>query len=361
MLGQGARATSKVAPGAGVLQGIWLTRGREGRLTAYASAEAGLRRWTENRPGRLDWRDPELIPVPGLTDLSVTQDDSAYVHFVGRRERGNADRRTAVDVVYAIQYQSGRPVTQWRSLGNPHKDAEQGSRLGRPVAVVAASRMVHIFVRTADGGLSLRREQSDGKWRGWEDRKGVDGIEGPLAAIALSSGRMELFATTTEGTLHWFQREPGGGLGDGQPSRLAVAPGTLAVLETGPDRPTFYWTDQGGRGVVAYRAGGWPMALGGTPGEGPHAAARAFLDGYDCTVLAHQGAEGTAVVGVCVTEDEGNGMWWSDTGVRCVAAPALAQDAFGRLVIALVGEDGAPRFAQQTDEPGLSLSPWRTF
>lgn len=48
------------------------------------------------------------------------------------------------------------------------------------------------------------------------------------------------------------------------------------------------------------------------------------------------------MVGVGVTEDESNGMWWSDTGVRSLAAPALAQDAFGRLVIAVVGEDGVP-------------------
>ncbi|WP_031095715.1 hypothetical protein [Streptomyces sp. NRRL S-15] len=343
------------------MQGIWLTRGKEGRLTVYASVEGGLRRWTETRPGTLAWGQPVLVAVPGLSHLSVTQDDNAYVHFVGRRERRNADRRTAVDVVYAIQYQSGRPVAEWRALGNPHKDMEEAARLGRPAVVVTASGMVHIFVGNADGGLALRREQSDGKWRGWEHRKGVTGVEGDLAAIALSSGRIELFATTAEGILHWSQKEAGGGLGDGYPSRLAVSRDSLAVAETGPDRPTFYWTDAGGRGVVAYRAGGWPMALGGAPGDGPHAVTRTFLDGYDCTVLAHRGVEGTAVVGVGVTEDEGNGVWWSDTGVRCLATPALAEDAFGRLVVAVVDEHGAPKVARQTDEPGLTLSEWRAL
>ncbi|MFF2731040.1 hypothetical protein ACFVS9_24450 [Streptomyces sp. NPDC058008] len=361
MLGQDSRAASRVAPGADAVRGIRLTRGKEGRLTAYAPAEGGIRRWTESRPGSLVWEPPVLLPVPGLSDLTVTQDANSYVHLVGRRERRTADRRTTVDVVYAIQYQSGRAVTEWRSLGNPHKDPQDAAALGVPAVVVTGTGMVHVFVRKADGGLTLRRERSDGKWRGWEDRKGVTGVEGGLAGIALSSGRMELFATTTEGTLHWFQKEPGGVLGDGYPARLAVARDTLAVLETGPDRPTFYWTDPGGRGVVAYRAGGWPMALGGAPGEGPHTAVRTFLDGYDCTVLAHRGAEGTAVVGVGVTEDEGNGMWWSDTGLRCLAAPALAQDVFGRLVVAVVGEDGVPKVARQTDEPGLTLSEWRTL
>ncbi|MFE9697296.1 hypothetical protein [Streptomyces sp. NPDC006270] len=358
MLGRTARPAARVAPAVGSLRGIWLAKGRDGSLTVYAPAEGGLRRWTEARPGARDWGQPALVPVAGLTHLSVTQDANAYVHFVGRRERQKADGRTVVDVVYAIQYQTGRPVSEWRSLGNPHKDAESAGRLGEPVVVVTPSGMVHIFVRNAGGGLALRREQSDGKWRPWNDRRG-SGIASTLAAIALASGRIELFATTTDGILHWSQRTPGGALGEGHPARLAAAPGTVAVLETGPDRPTYYWTDPAGHGVVAYRAGAWPTALGGAPGEGPHAALRVLLDGYDCTVLAHRGVDGSAVVGVGVTEDEGNGVWWSDTGVQCLGPPALALDVFGRVVMAVVDEDGVPRVARQTDGPGLTLSEWR--
>ncbi|MFE7357314.1 hypothetical protein ACFU8Q_30240 [Streptomyces sp. NPDC057543] len=360
MLGQDARGVHRVEPASHALQGIWLARGKDGRLTAYVSVEGGLRRWTETRPGGSDWGSPVFLSVPDLTHLSITQDSNAYVHFVGRRERTAADGRTVVAVVYAIQYQSGLAVSEWRSLGNPHKDAELARRLGEPVAVVTESGIAHIFARNAEGGLTLRRERSDGKWRGWEDRRG-GGIEGALAAVALTSGRIEVFAVTGSGTLHWYQREAGGALGEGHPSRFAVRPGTLAVLETGPDRVTYYWTDPGGCGVVAYRAGGWPMALGGAPGDGGHAAARAFLDGYDCTVLAHRGEGGTAVIGVGVTENESNGVWWSDTGVACNGTPALAQDAFGRLVVAVAAEDGRPRVARQTDNPGLSLSEWQTL
>lgn len=236
-------------------------RGKDGRLSAYVPAEGGLLRWTETRAGGPDWDRPVLVAVPHLTHLSVTQDANGYVHFVGRREQGKADGRRVVDVVYAIQYQSGRAVSQWRSLGNPHKDAESAARLGRPVAVVTAAGMVHIFVRNADGGLTLRREQSDGKWRGWEDRND-SGIEGSLAAIALSSGRIELFATTDGGTLHWSQKQAGGALGAGYPSGFAVVRDSVAVLETGPDRPTYYWTDPRGTAwwPTARVGGPWPWA-----------------------------------------------------------------------------------------------------
>ncbi|MET8844805.1 hypothetical protein ABZW67_32500 [Streptomyces rubiginosohelvolus] len=358
MLERTVRLGSAVAPAVPGPVGIWFARGRDGRLAVYAPCEGGLRRWTEARPGSQDWGRPVLVPVRGLTHLSVTQDANAYVHLVGRRELRKPDGRTVVDIVYAVQYQPGRPVSGWRSLGNPHKGTEAAAQLGEPSVVVTASGMVHIFVRNADGGLALRREQSDGKWRGWDDR-GEAGITSLLSAIALGSGRIELFATTVDGVLHWSQQAAGGALGQGRPARVAALPGTLAALETGPDRPTFYWTDPDGHGVVAYRAGAWPVALGGIPGEGPHSALRALLDGYDCTVLAHRGADGTAVVGVGVTEDEGNGVWWSDTGVPCLAPPALALDAWGRVVVAVAGQDGAVEVARQTDAPGLTLSEWR--
>ncbi|MGW7090723.1 hypothetical protein [Streptomyces sp. NPDC054874] len=359
MLGRDARATSEVAPTAQALNGIWLTRGRDGRLTVYVhSADGRLRRWIQARPGGGAWTGSELVTGGRLTHLTVVQDANAYVHFVGRRERASGSA-VAVDIVYAIQYQTGRPVSAWHSLGNPHKDAPGGDRIGAPAVAVSESGEVHIGLRNAGGGLMLRRERADGKWRGWEDLRGSR-IEGDPTAVALASGVVEFFAAVEGGTLHWQQKEAGGGWHEAQPSRLAVRAGTSAALETAPGRATFYWTDPAG-GVVAFRAGAWPMALGGAPGDGPHAAIRVALDGYDCTVLAHRGVDGTAAVGLGVTENEANGVWWSDTGIRCLGTPALAHDAYGRLVVAVIGEDGEPRLARQTDGPGLTLDDWRTI
>ncbi|MFI6061072.1 hypothetical protein [Streptomyces sp. NPDC051286] len=358
MLGRDARATSEVAPAARALDGIWLTRGKDGRLTVYVHTEDSLRRWTQTRPGGGEWHCSDLATVGHLTHLSVVQDANAYVHFVGRRERVVGSTVTT-DIVYAIQYQTGRPVSAWRSLGNPHKDAAGGHRIGAPAVVVSESGEVHIGIRNAGGGLMLRRERADGTWRGWEDLRGSH-ITGVPAAVALTSGGVEMFAASDGGTLHWQQKEAGGGWNEVQPSRLAVRAGTLAALETAPGRATYFWTDPAG-GVMAYRAGAWPMVLGGAPGDGPHAVIRMALDGYDCTVLAHRGINGTAVVGLGVTENEANGVWWSDTGVPCLATPALTHDVFGRLVMAVIGDDGAPRLALQTDAPGLTLDEWHAI
>ena len=357
MLGQDARATSKVVPETKGLRGIWLTRGKDARLTLYVPGSGGLRRWTESRAGGPDWDAPDVVPTPDLTHLSVTQNADAYVHFAGRRERIAADGGVGVDIVHAIQYQTGRPVSAWNSLGTPHKEAGVGRRLGAPVAVVSKSGETHIAVRNGGSGMMMRRERPDGKWRGWEDLRGKH-IKAEPAVVALSSGRVALLASTDEGSLYWEQAEPGGGFGAFQSLDVKLRPGSLAVLETAPGRATYYGTDPA-NGVVAFRSGAGPLPLGGAPGDGPHAVIRTVLDGLDCTVLAHRGVNGTAVVGVGVTENESNGLWWSDTGVPCLATPALTHDAQGRLVMAVAGPDGAPRVARQTDGPGLSFEQWR--
>ncbi|KAB1141625.1 hypothetical protein F7R91_31905 [Streptomyces luteolifulvus] len=340
----------------GTLLGRWLVRGKDGRLTAYARTDAGLLRWTEIRPGGPDWTGPDVFPVANLTDLWVTQGADTYVHFLGRREVRQGDGPPAVDVVHAIQYQSGRPVTEWRSLGNPHKEREKAARLGIPAAAVSSSGIVHVFVRNAGGGLMLRRELPGGKWGPWTDLQGSL-VQDPPAVVAHSSGHVEAMAGGQDLIMRWVQDQPDGEFRRALNIPVAVTRGTAAVLETAPDRATYYWTDPATGGIVAHRPGSWLIPLGGAPAGAPVAVLRAVLDGYDCTVLAHRDAEGQILLAVCGTEQEQSGLWWSPAGDRGVGAPALEIDAYGRVVLAVIGEDGGLHIARQTDEGGLAMAP----
>ncbi|MGW7073905.1 hypothetical protein [Streptomyces sp. NPDC054866] len=338
----------------------WLLRGRDGRLTAYARAGEGLLRWTETRPGGPEWTDQEFFEAPDLTHLTLAQGVDGYVHFIGLRTRGSE-----VDVVHSIQYQSGRPLMDWRSLGNPHtKMVERAPHLGAPTAAVDAVGTVHVFVRDAVNSVRLRREGKGGKWEGWKDFKVREVLDG-ITAIATSTGRVEVFGPAENKTLHWTQEKQGAEFQRTGDIPLPPSSGSGTALETAPDRLTYYATDARGRGVLAHRSGDDgddgdedTRPLGGAPDTGHTAAIRATIEGHDCTVLAHRGQDGRPVIAAYPTEDEKAGVWWAATGEPSLGSPALALDAQGRVVMAAIGLDGTLRLARQKAESGLALEAW---
>ncbi|WP_309059370.1 hypothetical protein [Streptomyces sp.] len=354
--GAGSGVATERQEALGTVTGSWLVLGKDGRLTAYARGHGGMLRWTEVRPGGPQWSGPVLCPVPDVSDIRVAQGADTYVHFLGRREVHKGDGPPAVDLVHAIQYQTGRPVTEWRSLGNPHKDREKAARLGTPAAAVSSSGTVHVFVRNAGGGVMLRRELPGGKWGPWTDLKGSL-AQDPLVVVTHASGRIEAMAGGRNLMMRWVQDRADGDFRQTPNIPLAVTRGSAVALETAPDRATYYWTDPATGGIVAHRPGGWVIPLGGAPGEDPVAVLRTALDGYDCTVLAHRDIEGQVMLAACGTENEQGGVWWSPTGEHCVGAPALARDAYGRVVLAMVGADGGLHVARQNDEAGLAMAP----
>jgi hypothetical protein len=337
--------------------GSWLLRGSDGRLAVYGLVEGGVCRWTETAVGSGLWSRPAFFSVEGLTGLAVIQGANRYVHFLGRRERRTGGGAPKVDLVYAVQYQSDRTLGEWRSLGNPYRDARDAVTLGMPSGAVDGQGTVHVFVSGGPGGVMFRRESKSGAWETWRDLRG-GAVAGGLTAAASSAGLVELLAPGNRSVMRWVQTEPGALLQRAQDLVPSPVPGSAALLETSPGVFTAYWSEQSGTGVYAQRPGEWAFPVGGAPGQGPHATLRLTLDGYDCTVMAHQGRGGTAVVGICGTGGESGGLWWTDTGVTCVGAPALALDGLGRVVMAAVAADGTVLVNRQLPEPGFTLSRW---
>ncbi|MFJ6074118.1 hypothetical protein ACIQFU_25365 [Streptomyces sp. NPDC093065] len=354
-VGTGARSRRVSVPAAPT--GSWLLRGGDDRLSVYVLVEGGVRRWTETAVGSGRWSGPDLFPVEGLTGLAVVQGANRYAHFIGRRERPTDGEGPKADLLYAVQYQSGRTLGDWRSLGNPFRDPREAATLGAPTAAVDGQGTVHVFVSGGPGGVMLRREARSGAWEAWKDLRGGT-VAGGLSAAATAAGLVELLAPGHRSVMRWVQTEPGADLRRAQDLTPAPAPGSASLLETAPGVFTAYWSEQSGTGLYAQRPGEWAFPAGGAPGEGPHATLRAGVDGYDCTVLAHRGPAGTAVLGVCGTGSESGGLWWTDTGLACAGTPALALDGHGRIVMAAVAADGAVLVNRQRPEPGLTLSDW---
>ncbi|MFH8366652.1 hypothetical protein [Streptomyces sp. NPDC018031] len=343
---------------------LQLLRGKDGRLSAYAPTEGAVERWTEERPGGPDWTGPVRLAVPGLTTCSVGQGADGYVHLMGLRRKPAADDQVDVEVVHATQFQTGRPLTAWHSLGTPHPtDRRKAGRVTLVSTVVGRDGAVHVFVRNAGTGISARRQDAKGKWSGWVDFKGKDVVDG-LSGIATAAGRVEFLAPTTGGALRWYMNEPGGGLKRGEDLPWKPQPGSCAGAQTAADTLTHFWRDAATGEVLAYRAGDGAEAisLGGEAGSGPVAVLQAPVDGHDCTVLAQrEPAAGRLSVAAYPAQDESAGVWWTPTGSPGLSDPALALDGFGRVVLAALGPDRRLCVARQkTSEPGLALDAWYT-
>ena len=341
----------------------WLLRGKDGRLTAYAPVDDGVLRWTETRVGGPDWTGPERLTETGLLPyLLITQSSDGFVHLVGLRRRARDEGPDEVDLVQAVQFQSGRPLREWRSLGNPHgKDLKRGERIGLPAGAVDATGSLHLFVRNANSALSCKNQAPSGRWQAWG---GVDApgmvVTGEPAAACTDTGQIDVLVPAGDTWLRWRREDPKASLERGrtedEPAARAV-PGTITTERTGPGRLTYFWRDAGDGTVRAWRPGMRPVSLGG-PGSGPIALLRTPVEGYDCTVLAQRGADGRPCVAAYPTEDETAGLNWVPTGERCVGAPALSLDGMGRVVLATIGVDGALRTARQKSEQGLALAAW---
>ncbi|WP_328320392.1 hypothetical protein [Streptomyces sp. NBC_00388] len=344
--------SSRSAQAAGPVASCWLLRGKDGSLSAYAPADGGLLRWTEQRPGGPDWTGPDFIEAPGLTHATLSQGPDTYVHLITRRSTARG-----VELMHTTQYQTGRPFGPWHSLGNPHKDEDRARALGAPAAAVGADGRVHVFVRNADGGLSMRRQGKAGKWEGWKDLKGGHLLDAMPAAVAVGD-RVEVLAPAEKQLSRWCQEEAGGDFAEADPFAAKAAAGSVTGLCTADGRATYYGCDPGGAGVSAHRAGGGTLALGGAPDGGAVAVLRTPIEGYDCTVLAYRGRDGRPAIAACPTEGEADGLWWTETGEASHGAPALAVDGEGRVVLAAIAADGTLRVARQKAEPGLALAAW---
>ncbi|MFF3629410.1 hypothetical protein [Streptomyces sp. NPDC002164] len=345
----------------------WLTVAPDGRLTAYAPARTGgIVRWTESPAVCDGWTAPELLLPEArmLPYLSVAQGATGFADVFGLRRTTN-DPHAPADIVYASQYQVGRPMTGWHSIGNPHgKDAEKASAVGAPVAVVDGGDALHVFVRNAVGGVSTRRRDPRGVWGKWTSLPCKRVREG-LSAVVTRSGRIELFMPADKGVYVWRQDTPGGAL-DRAPNLAFIARArTASGTETHEGRITHYWRDEQSGEVLAHRLpvvdapDVAPAPLGGHSGSGPLALGRCLVDGYDCTVLAQRERTGTLALTAYPTELESAGAWWADTLQSCEGTPALALDRDGRLVVAAVDRDGRMNVTRQrTDQQGMVLEHW---
>ncbi|MCF3961200.1 hypothetical protein [Streptomyces fuscigenes] len=348
------------------VSGSWLVRGKDGRLTAYAGTDDAAVRWTEPAVGAAQWAGPDRLPLPSqgtVLSMAATRTAEGYVHLVAIRSRPAPEAgKTLVDVLHAIQYQTGRPLRDWQTIGSPYKDHTKAARMGRPSLLADTVSSVHVYVQNAEGRVSYRQQNPKGRFEPWA-RASVEGtpVTGQVYAVPRDDGVIEVLGPAAGRVLYWRRAKNDADftrVEDQEPS-ATVAPGTLSSETTAPGRLTYYWRDGATTRVHAWRPGSGPVDLDG-PGTGPLSVLRTPVDGVDCTILAGRGQDGRPVLAAYPTEDEEAGLTWVSSGEPCRGVPALALDGEGRVALAAIGEDGRLRITRQKPEQGLALEAWTT-
>ncbi|MEU2332618.1 hypothetical protein ABZ770_42970 [Streptomyces sp. NPDC006654] len=336
------------------MNGDWLHRGRDGRLSVYLpSGDAVLCR-AERGPGG-PWGGPRRMGGeqrlhPGF---SVGRGDDGYAHLVAWRPTVKGES----GLVHSTHYRPHLAAMDWQPIGHP---AKKGDVTGTPAVAVDAEGRAHVFVRNPGRGVSMVAQKEKGGWDPWRDLKGRL-VEDGLAAVTGASGRVEVYAAVPDGILYWRQEEAGSPPVLQEALETPVRPGTLAALATSPGSTTLYYTDAAGD-LCAWRPGGKPAALLPSAGPGPVAAIRCELDGHDCTLLAQRSASGRVAFAAYPTEDERAGAWWAESGPQLPAdaTVALTTDESGRVTAATLSPAaGQLLLTRRKDEPGLALQAWR--
>ena len=346
----------------------WLAPLPSGALAAFAVRGDRLLMWRETGPGAGRWQGPIHADARGLLPtLAVAASPGGPVRIVALRRSEEGKGVVEVETGYLTADKTG--LSSFASLDGPDADETDRRRprlIGVPAATVDGDGRLWVFVRNSAGRLSVRRESQDG-WHPWEP---LDGGPTPLQDVVVATttqaGLVEVYAAAKRTVASWRQLEPGGPLVvNNSLKSTPVASGGLSVTRTGGDRTCLYFRQADTGTILAYRehvdAGRWPGSpaeLGGHDGLGPIAVIGRPAGGAGDMVMAQRNRFWTASVAV---PPAGQGSRWRRLPGMITGAPALAADAQGRGVLAVVGLDGRLHVCRQDSaEPTSDFSSWQT-
>ncbi|MQY15577.1 hypothetical protein SRB5_57600 [Streptomyces sp. RB5] len=348
----------------------WLARGGDGRLSAYLPTAAGIVRWHESRPGSQEWVGPSLLSGPRLMPaLTLVHGPGGYVHLIGLRRTKRKDGGADVAIVHATQYQTGRALAAWHSMGGPNAgDWRKARQMGVPSGALDAQGALHVFVRNVGHSISTLRQQANGALSAWEHLRGLR-VSDEIKAATAPDGTIEVYARTRDAAavVHW--RQAGDSWQEDAQLPLSPIAGTLSVdaaggwsgsavarFDNSPGHEYCVW--QSADHARSVGPGG--VSLGVSAGRGgTSSVAGVFIGGWNSTVLARAGADGTPLVGAYPDGRPDSGIWWQPLGARSLVPPATATDASGRAVVAGMGTDGRLMIARQKpDADGLQFTPF---
>ncbi|MFE1775374.1 PIG-L family deacetylase [Streptomyces sp. NPDC059008] len=351
------RSTRLRAPGSNA----WLHAAHDGRLAAFAVLGGAAYRWAESRPGSGRFG----APLPAGGELlqgqihAVRRSDGALVLFASRTVlpgRHTAHRRELVTAVQHGTAADGGPAFgRWEPLGSPDADPVRSLEIGFPAAVATPDGAVHVFVRTWDGNIAHRAAPPRGPFSPWRRLEGPvstlqasPGIVDDIDACVDSDGLIHLVAPSARTVQHWVSKRagltprPAAATGLPRPA----GPVSAVPLAGGVVRLAYRRADTA-RVLIAERqrtAGTWRVSAQCEAVGGYGRVAAAPIGGGEGMVLAARDDDGE--VRMAMAQDA-PGPWQRGRAAHSAAA-GVAQDAAGRAVVVVLGNDGRLHSTRQT-------------
>ncbi|MEV6265144.1 hypothetical protein AB0M42_30970 [Streptomyces sp. NPDC051784] len=341
----------------------WLTEGFDGRLSAFLPSAAGVVRWFQPENGSTRWHGPELLPGPRLMPgLSVVRDPHGFVHLLALRRTAREGGGDDVEIVHAVQYRTGAPLTPWHSLGTPNPGDRYKSREGGfPTAGFDGAGGFFVFARNFGHSVSYRHQSPDGAWTSWQHLRGLR-VADELVAVTDARGEIALYARTREtgAVVRWSLTGPGGAWAEDRsvpftpvPGSMSAGPepGTVLFRDLLTNEPCLWWPDAHA-----------PVPLGGAEGDGPLSGARGVeVDGWTYALLVRSGPGRESVVGAYAEGRPDAGVWWSDAGSASPLPSAAVRSRNGMVTLASLTDGGRLAIAHRTSRTsGLEFDSWYT-
>lgn len=328
----------------------WLRLGPGDRLNAFAVLGGRLAFWTETGPASGVWRGPFVLGDGWIAPtVAVTGAPGGPAELVGLRRNMVAGGAVTVDIVHTVQDPDGNGFAGWQSLENPdwtHGDGRRQRELGVPSAAVDGEGRLHVFARNFAQGISMRRRNENGVWEPWENLGGSF-LQDAGIAVTTEQGTVELYVPGKDTVSRWHQAFLGGPFVQDTTLKTGrVATGGINAVDSGGGRTCLYYRQAATQQVMAYRQhenGSWPgggATLGTSGGTGAVAALWAPERGAREAFLAHRSSGGRLAVSFPVPDRDASGTHWRESGEMFTHAPAMAYDAAGAVVVAVVGTDG---------------------
>ncbi|WP_371618493.1 hypothetical protein [Streptomyces sp. NBC_00454] len=336
----------------------WAVCGTDGRVSAYLPVPGAVARWTEGADG--SWSGPVLLEVPRLLPvLTVVQDPDGYANLIGLRRTAAAEGGWNVEIVHAIQYQSGRPPGPWSTQTNPHRaEPLRGRFIGAPVAAYDADGTMHVFVRNDKHNVNACRRRPDGTWSGWGLLRGAK-VADEMVALRGPNGKVELYARHRDqpGAARWHRGPDGKWAVDLSPNVHALPGSLAAVPEDGALRYRYSETGE----LCQWPLGAYgPLSLNAPAVRGRAAgAAGVAIGGWSCTVLAAEDEQGHCVIGTYVDGRLDGGVWWIATDQRTLMPPEVIRKHDGTVIVVTLGPGGSlVTMRQVANGQALEFEPW---